>query len=171
MSQEKAIREQQKMQRNTEMHARNVVSDRQGDNPKTLQYLAETNDIPKLSDDSLEYMLHKNLSTANLSQAEVQGIEWENEIAMLRRLQVHPPAYGLTGYMRAFAFQDIDEYKEPVGQLEQIKQQGIGLLSKLAASRSEEFIGVDTATRDIQESIVSNPDEKESGGMLRRFRE
>lgn len=168
--QEKAIQKQQQMQRNTEMHARNVVSGENPDNPKTLQYLAEPGDVPELSDNTLDYMLHKIISTANLTEAETKGIEWENEIAMLFRTQVHPPEYGCTGYMRAFAFQDIDAFREPIDQLESIKQQGIGTLSKLAATRSEDFIGVDTSTRDIQESIVSNPDEK-SGGLLARRRD
>lgn len=167
-AQQEAIRQQQQMQRNTELHARNFVADKNRDDPKTLKYLAETDNIPTLSDDTLDYLLHKNISTANLNEAEARAIEWENEIAMLRREQAHPPDFGVTGYLRAYAFQDMDEYKMPIGQEERIKQQGIGMLSKLAATRSEEFIGVDTTTRDIQESIVSNPDES-SGGLLRRW--
>lgn len=168
-AQKEAIREQQQMQRNTEMHARNIVSDRNTDDPRTLKYLAETDEIPSLSDDTLDYLLHKNISTANLSELEARAIEWENEIAMLRREQSHPPEYGITGYLRAYAFQDMDQYAQPIDSSERIKQQGLGMLSKLAATRSEEFIGVDTTTRDIQESIVSEPND--SGGMLRRWRD
>lgn len=169
-SQKEAIRQQQEMQRNTEMHARNVVSDRNRDDPKTLKYLAETDAIPELSDDTLEYLLHKNISTANLSEAESRAIEWENQIAILKRGISHPPEYGVTGYLRAYAFQDMDQYKTPIDASERIKQEGLATLSKLAATRSEEFIGVDTTTRDIQESIVSDPDES-GGGLLRRWSE
>lgn len=168
--QQEAIRQQQEMQRNTEMHARNIVSDRNRDDPKTLKYLAESDSIPELSDDTLEYLLHKNISTANLSEAESRAIEWENQIAILKREISHPPEYGVTGYLRAYAFQDMDEYKTPIDASERIKQEGLATLSKLAATRSEDFIGVDTTTRDIQESIVSNPEES-GGGLLRRWSE
>lgn len=169
--QERAIARQQEMQRRTEMHARNLSTQGKDDNPKTLEYLAETDEGPELRDDSLDHLLHKNISTANLTEAEVRGIEWENEIAMLRRLQEYPPTYGITGYLRAFAFQDIDAYREPIDSIERIKQQGLGTLSKLAATRSEEFIGVDTSTRDTQETIVNDSESDDSGGMVRRWRD
>lgn len=169
-TQKEAIRQQQQMQRDTELHARNIVSDQNRDDPKTLKYLAETEDLPELSDDTLNYLLHKNISTAYLSEAESRAIEWENQIAILKREISHPPDYGVTGYLRAYAFQDMDQFKTPIDVSERIKQEGLATLSKLAATRSEEFIGVDTTTRDIQESIVSNAEES-SGGLLRRWSE
>lgn len=165
--QDKAFRQQ----RNNELHARNMIQDNKSNTPQILEFLAEIKDedSPDLDDESLDHMLSKVVSTANLSKEEVEAIEWHNEIAMMRRRHAHPPNYGLTGYLRAFAFRDSSEYRLPIDQMDIIKQEGHGLLSKLAATRSEEFIGVETSTRDIRESIV-NEEQSASGGLWQRMR-
>lgn len=165
--QKRALEEQRK----TELHARNVISNDQSDSPKILEYLAEIDDSPELDDNTLDYMLSKVVSTANLTEAEVRGIEWENEIAMLRRRQAHPPEYGLTGHLRAVAFRDASAYRLPISETERIKHEGHGTVAKLAATRSEDFLGVEKSTQDITESILSDNQSESSGGIMSRWRD
>lgn len=169
--QSKNVEKHHKLKRNSEIHARNVVPSNTSNDPRTLKYIVENNNLPELEDDSLDYFLNKIISTSNLSEEETQGIEWENEIAMLRRRQVYPPEYGLTGHLRGFAFGDADAYLMPLDKFELIKQQGLATLSKLAVTRSEEFVGVETSTRDVNETIVSEEESGSSGGLGNRLRE
>lgn len=172
MSQEnpsEVAKKQQKARRNSEIHARNVISDMPSNDPRTLKYIVDNEDTPSLSDDSLDFMLNKIISTSNLSTEQTRGFEWENEIAMLRREELYPPEYGLTGWLRAFAFDDANEYKMPLSKTEKIKQQGLATLSKYAATRSEEFIGVETSTKNLSESIVSDEETESSGGLGSRL--
>lgn len=168
---DKNLEKHHKMKRNNEIHARNVVPSNTSNDPRTLKYIVENKDLPELGDDSLDYFLNKIISTANLSEDEANGIEWENEIAMLRRKQVYPPEYGLTGHLRGFAFADAEAYLMPLDKFELIKQQGLATLSKLAVTRSEEFVGVETSTRDVSETIVNDEEEGSSGGLANRFGE
>lgn len=169
--QEKSVEKHHKLKRNSEMHARNIVSGSTSNDPKALKYIVENNNLPELEDDSLDYFLNKIISTANLSGEETEGIEWENEIAMLRRKQVYPPEYGLTGHLRGFAFGDSSEHLMPLDKFELIKQQGLATLSKLAVTRSEEFVAVETSTRNVNETIVNDDETGSSGGLGNRLGE
>lgn len=169
--QDKNVEKHHRLKRQSEIHARNVVSGSSSNDPRTLKYIVENKNLPELKDDSLDYFLNKIISTANLSEEETEGIEWENEIAMLRRKQVYPPEYGLTGHLRGFAFADADAYLMPLDKFELIKQQGLATLSKLAVTRSEEFVGVETSTRDVNETIVNDEESSSSGGLGNRLKE
>lgn len=168
----KQAAEERQEQREHQLHAQNLQRRGEKDDaPRTLEYLAEIDDGPDLDDGgSLDHLTSKVVSTANLDSDRVDGAEWENEIAMLRRRQAHPPAYGITGHFRAWVKGTNDGYKEPLESEDLIKHEGVGQIGKLALSRSEDFTGVETPTRDTTESIVTGKDSK-SSGILGRFRD
>lgn len=164
--------EERQAQREHQLHAQNLQRQADTDDaPRTLEYLAEIDDGPDIDDGgSLDHLLSKVVSTANLDSDRVAGAEWENEIAMLRRRQAHPPVYGITGHFRAWVKGTNDGYKEPLDTEDLIKHEGVGQISKQALSRSEDFVGVETPTRDTTESIVTGKDSSKSG-ILGRFRD
>lgn len=167
---QEARREQQEMQRDTQLHANHVATGKQSNGPRVLEDLSVIDDGPDLDDDTLDHLHSKVVSTANLSEAEVDGMEWRHEIAGLRRRQFHPPAYGLTGYCRALAFRDASAHAEPMAPEDRIKHEGMLHIADMAVTRSEEFIGPETATKDTRESIVSSEDRGGSGGIGSRLR-
>lgn len=160
--------EERRKEREHQMHAQNFVQETNNQDPKVLKFVSQIDDAPELDDESLDYQHSKVVSTANLTDDAVEAFEWETEIGMLRRRQAFPPKYGLKGIARAFALGSADEHREPLNELDVIKHEGHGLVSRLAATRSEEFIGVETTTSDTRESIIAGPDEN-SGGIRGRL--
>lgn len=157
--------EERRKEREHQMHAHNIGQPPSDTDPKTLKYVSEIDDGPELRDDAMNYQHSRVVSTANLEDTDVEGIEWHTEIAMLRRRQAYPPKHGITGIARAFAMDSADEYREPMGPIDTIKHEGHGFLTQLAGTRSEDFIGVETSTSETRESIISGTDE--SGGGIR----
>lgn len=162
--------EMRRKEREHQMHAHNMGQSSQDKDPKTLKYLSDIDDGPELQDDSLEYQHSRVISTANLEEEEVDGIEWHTEIALLRRRQAFPPKHGVTGIARAFAMDSADSYRNPMDQMDTIKHEGHGFITMLASTRSEEFIGVETTTSDTRESIISGGSNDSTGGIRGRIR-
>lgn len=168
--QTEAIEASAKEQRRTELLAESLRRKQDTNDPKVLEFLSLIDDGPELSDDSLDYLLSKTVSTANLSAEQVRGFEWRAELALLRRRQAHPPKHGLTGILRAVAFDDPKEAKEPLSAEEIIKHEGVGTLASLAATRSQDFEAVEKSTRHTSETFVNDGEEGLTGGALSRFR-
>lgn len=138
--------------------------------PATIKYISEQESVESPVE-ALEWINSKSASTANLSEEDVRSKEWVIEYFQLLAPLEHPPEYGLTGALRAWAYDDPNEYREPLKPSEQIKVEGYSEVGKEANSRSKEGWGVETATKDTKESIVRGKDGKKSGGgILGRLR-
>lgn len=158
-------------QREHDIHtSRFREADRDGDDaPQTLKYVAEPEEIDAPLDE-LEWINSKSASTANLDSEDVRSKEWVLEyMQVLARLE-HPPEYGLTGHVRAWAYDDKEEYKKPLKPSDLVDIEGYTEIGKESSTRSKEGWGVETATRDTKESIVRGKDNESSGGILGRLR-
>lgn len=160
--------EHQREQQLRELHARSLFSESQQNDPATLKYVTEYDDLPDLPTEALGFLNSKVVSTANLTEEQVESVEWFKELTLLRYRAAHPPRYGLTGLARAFALNDASEYRKPLSETDKIKMEGTGWISELAATRSEDFKGVETTTSDTKESII-NETGGDGGGIRGRL--
>lgn len=170
MSESERVAEERTRQRGHQLNAQ-AVADTSDDNdaPVTLEYVSEVDDGPDLDDDTLDYQLSKVISTANLEEGQVDALEWRNEIYALLRRRVHPPRHGLTGDIRAYAFDDPTEALQPLSGKDVIKQEAQGVLSQFAASRSKDGYLVDVATKKVTESYVGG-DRSSGRSIMDRIR-
>lgn len=161
------IKEQQEHQR----HQTNLARPSSDDDtaPETLTYISEPEDIDP-GVDALEWINSKSSSTANLTEEDVRSKEWILEIHQLVAPMEHPPEYGLTGHLRAWAYDDREEFKKPRSVTDRMKTEGAKEVARESNTRSKEGWGVETATRDTKESIVRDGDSDGGGGLLGRLR-
>ncbi len=137
--------------------------------PSTLKYVSEPEDIDAPLD-ALEWINSKSASTANLEPEDVRSKEWVLEYFQLIARNEYPPEYGLTGPLRAWAYDDSEEYRKPLKPSDRLETEGYTEIGKEAKTRSKDGWGVETATRDTKESIVRGKDDDSSGGLLGRLR-
>jgi len=167
-SREEAIEDQ----REHEIHTGNLGRPDGNDDkaPQTLKYVSEPEDIDSPID-ALEWINSKSASTANLDPEDVRGKEWVIEYFQLLGRLEHPPEYGLTGPLRAWAYDDKSEHKKPLKPSDRLQVEGYSEVGKEAKTRSKDGWGVETATRDTKESIVRGKDsDSGSGGLLGRLK-
>lgn len=137
--------------------------------PQTLKYVSEPEDIDAPIE-ALEWINSKSASTANLEPEDVRSKEWVLEYFQLLARLEHPPEYGLTGALRAWAYDDKEQFRQPLKPSDRLKTEGFTEVGKEAKTRSKDGWGVETATRDTKESIVRGKEEESSGGILGRLR-
>jgi hypothetical protein len=129
--------------------------------PETLKYVAEPEDIDSPIE-ALEWINSKSTSTANLEPEDVRSKEWVLEYHQLMARMERPPTYGIKGHLRAYVYDDAEEYRKPLKSADKIEVEGFTEVGKESSTRSKGGWGVETSTRDTKESIVR--DENESGG-------
>lgn len=139
------------------------------DTPRVLEYISEVDDVAELRDDSLDQLTSKLASTANLDDETVAGKEWVGELQALLWKCRFPPDYGARGAFRAWMYDDLDEYRDPLSPGDVIEKEGYLHNFTLALTRSKGFKGPEMATKDTKESIVRGKDKKSGGGILERL--
>lgn len=137
--------------------------------PETLKYISEPEESVDSPTDALKWINSKSASTANLTEEDVRSKDWILEYHQLLSRMEHPPEYGLTGHLRAWAYDDTAEYRKPLSSSKLLETEGYTEIGKEATTRSKGGWGVETSTRDTKESIVRN-DEESGGGILARLR-
>lgn len=166
----KSQEEWAEQQRRDQYHQGNLQGARDTNAPETLKYVSKPEDIDSPLE-SLEWINSKSTSTANLSEEDVRSKEWVLEYHQLMSRMERPPEYGVTGHLRAYVYDDVDEYKKPLKSTEALEVEGYTEVGKESSTRSKDGWGVETSTRDTTESIVRDDDSKNSsGGILGRFR-
>jgi hypothetical protein len=163
--------EMQEKQRQAEWHRQNLSrrSEDEDKAPETLKYISKPEDSVESPTDALEWINSKSASTANLSEEDVRSKDWVLEYHQLLSRMEHPPEYGLKGHVRAWAYDDVEEYRQPLSSSKLLETEGYTEIGKEATTRSKEGWGVETSTRDTKESIVRG-DEDDSGGLLGKIR-
>jgi hypothetical protein len=159
---------QQQANRHDQNLARHTDEDTKA--PETLKYISEPEDSVDSPADSLSWINSKSASTANLSNEDVRSKDWVLEYHQLLSRMEHPPQYGLTGHLRAWAYDDRAEYRKPLSSSDLLETEGYTEIGKEATTRSKDGWGVETSTRDTKESIVRNDEDGGSGGILGRLR-
>lgn len=164
-------KEERRQQEEHQIHTQNLSRpDDQNDKaPETLKYVAEPEEIDAPIE-ALEWVNSKSASTANLESEDIRSKEWVLEYFQLLARLEHPPEYGLKGAVRAWAYDDSEEFRKPLKPSDRLKTEGFTEVGKEAKTRSKDGWGVETATRDTKESIVRGKDDDSSGGILGRIR-
>ena len=164
-------REMMEEQREAQRHNANLQ--RPGDDdktPETLKYISQPEEEIESPTEALEWINTKSASTANLSDADVESKPWILEYHQLLSRMEHPPEYGLSGHLRAWAYDDAQESREALDPSELVDTEGFAEVGKLALTRSKDGWGVETSTKDTKESIVRDGDRSKGGirGLLSR---
>lgn len=157
--------------REAQRHDHNFTRPSEEDNktPETLKYISQPEEEIESPTEALEWINTKSASTANLSEEDIQSKPWILEYHQLLSRMEHPPQYGLSGHLRAWAYDDQNEYRKALDPTDLLNTEGFAEIGKLAVTRSKEGWGVETSTRDTKESIVRDGKNK-SGGLLGRFK-
>lgn len=158
-------------QRRHQHHSSNLARPPNDDDqqPQTLKYVSEPEDVDTPLD-QLEWINSKSASTANFEEEDVRSKEWVLEYHQLIAKMARPPEYGLTGHLRAWAFDNQDAFEKPLAPDEELDVEGFSEIGKEASTRSKEGWGVETSTRDTKESIVRDGSGNNSGGLLGKLR-
>lgn len=146
-----------------------------GDAAEILRYLSEVRDLPinPQDDEIMGQVVSTLTSTANLSADEVRAYEWYQEIILLLYLAMKPRTDGMHSGDRVWAHDDKTADIKPLSTEQRIQlEAAVGLNSKLALSRSEDFKAVEEATRNVSESFVHDDasQNNSSGGILGRLK-
>jgi len=152
------------------MHNQNFGRPADTNAPETLKYVSKPEDIDAPVD-ALEWINSKSTSTANLSEEDVKSKNWRLEYHQLFAIMGKPPEYGIKGHLRAYVYDDVNEYELPLDQDEQLEVECYTEIGKESSTRSKDGWGVETSTRDTKESIVRDEEQQGGGGgLLGRFR-
>lgn len=166
------IEEMRQRQQESERHNQNLArhTDENTKAPETLKYISEPEDSVDSPTNALKWINSKSASTANLSVEDVRSKDWVLEYHQLLARMEHPPEYGLTGHLRAWAYNSRNEYRRPLSSSDLLETEGYTEIGKEATTRSKEGWGVETSTKDTKESIVRDDKDGGSGGILGRLR-
>lgn len=157
-------------QRKHELHTGNLHGSSDDTKaPEALKYVSKPEDIDSPIA-ALEWINSKSTSTANLDPEDVRSKEWVLEYHQLMARMEHPPEYGLTGHLRAYVFDDKEEYRKPLDPTDQLEVEGFTEIGKESTTRSKDGWGTETTLKDTKESIVRDDKEDSSGGILGRVR-
>jgi len=137
-----------------------------------LRYLSNIDDLPIKEDDEIMGQLVSKLnSTANLSSEDIRSNEWIREYLLVLYLSQYPTKEGMHGTDRAWAHDDLDEFRDPMDPERRAQLEAFVPTSNLALTRSDGMSAVKEATRTVSESIVNdNKDSGKSGGILGRIK-
>jgi hypothetical protein len=166
----KSQQERYEQQRRDQYHSGNLQGAQDTNAPETLKYVSKPEDIDSPIE-ALEWINSKSTSTANYTEEDVRSKEWVLEYHLLMAKMERPPEYGVTGHLRAFVYDDVDEYRKPMKAAETLEAEGFTEVGKESSTRSKDGWGVETSTKDTKESIVRDEEDKNSsGGILGKFR-
>lgn len=161
-------REQKQFERS--VHQGNLQMPEDSNAPETLKYVAKPEDIESPVE-PLEWINSRSTSTTNLSEDDVRSKEWVIEYHRLMSQMERPPDYGIIGHRRAWVYDDVDEYKMPLGPNKELEAEGFSEIGKESSARSKDGWATETATKDTKESIMrDDTDEPGSGGLLSRIK-
>lgn len=164
------IEKQREKQFERQVHQGNLQQPGDSNAPETLKYVSKPEDIDSPVE-ALEWINSRSTSTTNLSEEDVRSKEWTIEYHRLMSQMQLPPAYGITGHRRAWVYDDVDEYRMPLDQNEQLETEGFAEVGKESSNRSKDGWATETATKDTKESIMrDDTDEGGSSGLLGKIR-
>lgn len=146
--------------------------DRQGETAEILRYLSEIDDLPIGTEDPvMGQLVSKLTSTTNLTTEQVKSNEWVREYLLILYLAKHPRKEGTHSGDRAWVHDDIDAFVEPLDAEDRMAIESYVTSSKLALNRSEDMSMPREAMRTVNESIVSDDSQSDSGkgGILGRL--
>lgn len=153
-----------------QVHQGNFQTAEDSNAPETLKYVSKPEDIESPVE-ALEWINSRSTSTTNLSEEDVRSKEWVIEYHRLMSQMERPPAYGIKRHRRAWVYDSVDEYKEPLGPNEELKTEGFSEIGKESSARSKDGWATETSTKDTKESIMrDDTDESGGGGLLSRIR-
>lgn len=176
-SQTEAMQEEQEKERKHRIHNSNLSAPTQdqhgGSTAEILRILSEIDDLPiqPQEDAVMGQLVSKLTSTANLTAEQVKSNEWVREYILVLYLCKHPSKDGLHGPWRAWAHDDVNEFRDPLSAEKRMELETFVTSSKLGLTRSEDFRAVEESTRNVQESYVhDDSDDSGRGGLLGRWR-
>lgn len=169
MSQKQA-QEWREQQRNDQYHSMNLQGQgqTQGEAAQVLRALSEVEDLPIQPQDDpvMGQLVSKLTSTANLTEEEVRSNEWVREYILILYLCQFPTEDGMHSEWRGWAHGDESAEREFLDPSTRLELEAHVTTSKLALSRSEDAKVIEEGTRDVSESVLSEPDENSGGGGL-----
>jgi len=141
-------------------------SQQQGESAELLRALSEIRDLPIGPDDDevIGQFASEIVSTSNLETKEIRSHEWMKEVIILLHLSKKPTEDGLNGPWRGWVYGDIDKEIEPMGPEQRAKEESFLASSNIAMSRSEDAKVIEESGRTINESILNDGEESNSGG-------
>jgi len=166
----KSQEEWAEQQRRDQYHSGNLqgAGQQQGEAAQVLSALSDIDDLPiKPQDDPvMGQLISKLTSTANLTEEEVRSNEWVREYILILYLCQFPTEDGCHSEWRGYAHGDASEEREPLHPKKRAMLETLVTTSKLALSRSEGAKVIEEGTRDVSESVLSEPDSNSGGGGL-----
>jgi len=163
--------ERYEQQRRDQYHTGNLQGQgqQQGEAAQVLSALSEIDDLPMSPQDDpvMGQLISKLTSTANLTEEEVRSNEWVREYILILYLCQFPTDDGCHSEWRGWAHGDESEERAPLHPKKRAMLETLVSTSKLALSRSEDAKVIEEGTRDVSESVLSEPDkDNSSGGLL-----
>jgi len=154
-----------------QLHQGNLQMGQDGSNaPQTLEYISKPEDIDAPVEE-IEWINSRSTSTTNLEDEDVRSKEWVIEYHRRMAQLQSPPDYGVTGHLRAYVYDDENEYKRPLGESDKMGMEGYSEVGKESSMRSKGGWATETATKDTKESIVRDENNDGGrGGLLGRIR-
>lgn len=159
-------RQERERQRQHQLHTQNVSAPEEDENTaEILRELSEIDDLPIGQDDPvMGQLVSKLTSTANLSPEQVRSNEWVIEYILVLYLCQFPDEDGMHSSWRGWAHGDTVEYREPLSAEDRMMLESYVSSTQRALTRSEDFEAVKEATRTVNESVVRDETQQESGG-------
>jgi len=163
--------ERYEQQRRDQYHTGNLQGQgqQQGEAAQVLSALSEIDDLPMSPQDDpvMGQLISKLTSTANLTEEEVRSNEWVREYILILYLCQFPTDDGCHSEWRGWAHGDESEERAPLHPKKRAMLETLVSTSKLALSRSEDAKVIEEGTRDVKESVLSEPDGSSGGkGLL-----
>jgi hypothetical protein len=169
MSAEEAKEERRKQRRHS-IHQANLQSAQQQDSEtaQILNTLSEIEDLPISPEDDpvMGQLVSKLTSTSNLSSEEVRSDEWVREYILILYLCKYPTPDGMHSSWRGWAHGDKSEAREPLQPEKRAELEAFVNMSKLALKRSEDAKVIEEGARNVNESVMTNPEQESGGGGL-----
>lgn len=154
------MKERDERQINAQRHNANLQRPEDEDKaPETLKYISQPEESVESPAGSLEWINTKSASTANLTDEDVRSKDWIIEYHQLMSRMRHPPSYGLTGHIRAWAYDDPHEELYPLSGEDLLTTEGFAEIGRESSTRSRGGWATETSTRDTKESIVHDGQE------------
>jgi len=167
---QRSPQEMQERSRKDQFHSMGLQGQgqREGEAAQVLSALSEIDDLPinPQDDPVMGQLISKLTSTANLSEEEVRSNEWVREYILILYLCQFPTEDGCHSEWRGWAHNDERQEREPLNPKKRAMLKTLVSSSKLALSRSEGAKVIEEGTRDVKESVLSEPDNSSGGNGL-----
>lgn len=165
--QRKEAKKEREKERKHRMHSQNLSGQIEDDQNKAeiLSQLSEIDDLPIGSEDPVLGQLTSAIaSTTNLGEDDLRSKEWVYEYLRVVHKAPYPPSYGITGARRAFVYDDMNEYREPLDSEDAATVEAFLDNAKRALTRSEDAKVIEESTRTVNESVVKDDTQSSNGG-------